>query len=166
MRTTVGALLLILGLTVSASAQSPLRVNITDGESSAGMQPVTMPYATGGPWAAVPSRPLTPDVTPTVTDFRIRTWVEGDGARVIVFAVTRKPDSTLNSDDERETQIASVALKDGQSLVIAATETYNARRVTLTASTLDFRAEIHEPKDEAFAFAPILRWARLTAAPL
>jgi hypothetical protein len=136
MRTTLVAFLIILGLSVSASAQSLLQVDITDGEFKAGMRAVTTPYATGGPWAALPARPLTPDVTPTVTDFRIRTWVEGEGVRVIVFAVTRKPGSPLNSDDEREVQIASVALTAGQSVVIDATENYNARRVTLTTRPL------------------------------
>lgn len=136
MRTTLGAFLIILGLSVSAFAQDPLQVNITDGQSSAGMQAVTTPYATGGPWAAVPARSLAPDGTPAVTDFRIRTWLEGDGVRVIVFAVTRKPGSPVNSDDEREVQIASVALTAGQSVVIDATEKYNARRVTLTARPL------------------------------
>ena len=131
MRTTVVASLIIVGLAVSAPAQTLLQVDITDGEFRAGMRAVTTPYATGGPWAAIPAHPLTPDVTPTVTDFRIRTWAEGEGVRVIVFAVTRKP-GTLNSDDEREAQIASVALTAGQSVVVDATEKYNARRVTLT----------------------------------
>jgi hypothetical protein len=72
-------------------------------------------------------------VTPTVSDFRIRTWVEGDGARVLVFAVTRKAGSPVGSDDEREIQIASVALSSGQSMEITATERYNARPITLTA---------------------------------
>jgi hypothetical protein len=39
----------------------------------------------------------------------------------------------LGSDDEREVQIASVFVTAGQSVVIDATEKYNARRVTLTA---------------------------------
>lgn len=133
MRTTLGAFLITLGLAVFASAQSLLQVDITEGDFRAGMQAVTTPYATGGPWAAVPARALKPDVTPAVTEFRIRTWVEGEGVRVIVFAVTRKSGSSLNSDDEREVQIASVALAAGQSVVIDATEKYNARRVTLTA---------------------------------
>ena len=136
MRATFGAFLIIWGLSLSAFAQDPLRVNITDGESSAGMQPVTTPYATGGPWAAIPARELKPAVTPAVTDFRIRTWLEGEGVRVIVFAVTRKLGSPVNSDDEREVQIASVALTAGQSVVIDATEKYNARWVTLTARPL------------------------------
>jgi hypothetical protein len=100
------------------------------------MQPVATPYATGGPWAGVPARALKSDVTPTVSDFRIRTWVEGNGARVLVFAVTRKPGSPLGSNDEREVQIASVALTAAQSIEITATEKYNARSVTLRLSEL------------------------------
>ena len=131
MRTTLFSVLLVLGLTLSSSAQSVLRVEITEGQFRAGMQPVTTPYATGGPWAGVPARALKPDVTPTADDFRIRTWLEGDGARVLVFAVTRKPGSPVGSDDDRETQIASVALSTAQSIEITATEKYGARPVTV-----------------------------------
>ena len=141
MRTTLVALLIALGTVASSSAQGPLRVHITDGQFRAGMEPVSTPYATGGPWAGIPTRPLTPEVTPTATDFRIRTWLEGSGVRVIVFAVTRMPGSAANSDDERETQIASAAVNDGQSLVITATEKYNARRISVTATRLEFRGE-------------------------
>jgi hypothetical protein len=142
MRTVLLSFLLVLGISVSAFAQSVLRVDITEGQSRAGMQPVTTPYATGGPWAGVPARALKPDGTPTVSDFRIRSWVEGDGARVLVFAVARKPGSPLGSDDEREIQIASVALSAGQSMEITATEKYDARPITLTA--LSVRALIDE----------------------
>ena len=142
MRTTLFSLLLVLGIAASAFAQAVPRVDITDGEAKAGMRPVTTPYATGGPWAGVPARALKPDVTPTVSDFRIRAWVEGDGVRVLVFAVTRKPGSPLGSDDEREVQIASVALTSEQSMEITATEKYNARPITLTA--LSVRALVYD----------------------
>ena len=52
---------------------------------------------------------------------------------MLVFAVTRKSGSPVGSDDEREIQIASVALSSGQSLQITATEKFNARAITLTA---------------------------------
>jgi hypothetical protein len=151
MRTTLGAFLIIVGLSVSASAQSLLQVDITEGEFRAGMQAVTTPYATGGPWAAIPARALKPDVTPTVSDFRIRTWVEGVGARVIVFAVTRKPGTPLGSDDEREVQIASVFVTAGQSVVIDATEKFNARPITVRAvdrstEPVDVRALVEEAR--------------------
>jgi hypothetical protein len=133
MRATLFSVLFVLGIAASAFAQALSRVDITEGEFKAGMQPVTTPYATGGPWAGVPARALKPDMTPTVSDFRIRAWVEGDGVRVLVFAVTRKPGSPLGSDDEREVQIASVALTSEQSMEITATEKYNARPITLTA---------------------------------
>jgi hypothetical protein len=79
----------------------------------------------------LPARPLTPDVTPTVTHFRIRTWLEGAGVRVLVFAVTQK--AALPSDDDLEVQIASVSVPAGQSVVIDATEKYNAQPVTVRA---------------------------------
>ena len=47
--------------------------------------------------------------------------------------MTRKPGSPLGSDDEREVQIASVALRSEQSIEVTATEKYNARPITLTA---------------------------------
>jgi hypothetical protein len=133
MRTTLVAFLAVLGIATSAFAQPVLRVDISEGASRAGVEPVAISYATGGPWAGVPARALKPELTPTVSDFRIRTWVEGDGARVLVFAVTRKLGSPIGSDDERELQIASVALSEGQSMEITATEKYNARPITLTA---------------------------------
>jgi hypothetical protein len=39
----------------------------------------------------------------------------------------------VNSDDEREVQIASVFVPAGQSVAIDATEKYNARPVTVRA---------------------------------
>ena len=132
MRTTLGAFLIIVGLSVCASAQSVFHVDMSDGKLRASVKPATTPYATGAPWAALPSRPLTPDVTPTVTHFRIRTWLEGEGVRVIVFAVTQEATVLPNADD-REVQIASVLVPAGQSVVIDATEKYNAQRVTVRA---------------------------------
>jgi hypothetical protein len=132
MRTTLGALLIIVGLSVSVSAQSVFHVDMTDGVLfRASMKPLTLPYATGVPWASVPSHPLTPDVTPTVTHFRIRTWLEGEGVRVIVFGVQQA--AIRPGDDDREVQIASVLVPAGQSVVIDETRKYNARPVTVTA---------------------------------
>ena len=134
MRTTLGAFFIIVGLAVTASAQwqSVFHVDVmSDGLWNPGMKPATAPYATGAPWMALPARPLTPDVTPTVTHFRIRTWLEGEGVRVLVFAVTQK--AILPSADDREVQIASVFVPAGQSVVIDATEKYNAQRVTVRA---------------------------------
>jgi len=131
MQLTLGAFLIIVGLSVSASAQSVFHVDMSDGEWRASVKPAATPYATGVPWAALPSRPLTPDVTPTVTHFRIRTWLEGEGVRVLVFAVTQK--AILPSADDREVQIASVFVPAGQSVVIDATEKYNARPLTVRA---------------------------------
>ena len=133
MRTTLLALV-ILGLAGTVSAQAPAQntsspwASIVEGTSRAGLQAVTIPYATGGPWAAVPARPLA-TVPPTVSDFRIRAWTEGTTARILVFAVAPRPDGT-----EAETQIASIALAPGESQAITATEKYNARPVTISVS--------------------------------
>ena len=134
MRKTLGAFLIIVGLSVPASAQSVFHVDFTDGElfGGPGIKPATQPYATGVPVGIVPSHPLSPDVTPTVPEFRVRTWLEGEGVRVLLFAVTRKA-AIRPSDDDREEQIASVFVPAGQSVVIDATEKYNARPVTVRA---------------------------------
>jgi hypothetical protein len=150
MRTTVVALLVALGFSVSASAQAQrLRVEITDGEFTAGMAPIRMSYVMGGPSAAIPARGVKADLAPTVTDFRIRTWFEGAGVRVAVFAVTRSasPEIGVVRQNEREEQIASVVVYSGQSAQIS-TEKYNARSITIRASTveLDVRAVIEEAR--------------------
>ena len=134
MRKTLGAFLIIVGLTVSASAQSVFHVDFTDGElfRGPGIKPATKPYATGAPLGVVPSHPLSPDVTPTVAEFRVRTWFEGEGVRVLLFAVTRKA-AIRPSDDDQEVQIASVFVPAGQSVEFAETEKYNAQRVTVRA---------------------------------
>jgi hypothetical protein len=139
MRSTLFSVLLILGITVSASAQT-LRVEITDGLFRAEMQPALMPYtadgSAGARWEAIPTSPpnTTPDATPLVHQFRIRSWVEGDGVRVLVFAVTTAPAlGPLKFGPDREEQIASIALKAGESFEVTATDTYNARRVTVNA---------------------------------
>ena len=135
MRAIVVAFALTIGISGAVSSQAPtqrtssLIVNITEGRSRAFLAAVTIPYATGGPWASVPSRPQGLE-SPTVSSFRIRAWAEGTGARVIVFAVAPRPDET-----ETETQIAAIALAPGESQEITATEKYNARPVTITVST-------------------------------
>ncbi len=135
MRTTLSAFLIIVGLSIPASTQSQSVFHVdvmSDGLWNPGMKPATAPYATGFPVAIVPSHPLSPDVTPTVPEFRIRTWLEGDGVRVLLFAVTRKA-AIRPSDDDQEVQIASVFVPAGQSVVIDETEKYNARPVTVRA---------------------------------
>lgn len=154
MRTTLGAFLITLGFAVSASAQSPplLRVDITDGAFRAGMAPMRMSYVMGGPWAAIPSKGVKADVEPTVTDFRIRTWFEGEGVRVAVFAVTRSAAREIGvvRVDEREEQITSVFLGAGQSVEIT-TDKYNARPITVRAvdrstEPVDVRALVEEAR--------------------
>src|SRR4051812_33459115 len=54
-------------------------------EARAGLVPTNQPYATGGPWIAVPAAPLSADAPATISHVRLRAWTEGDAARVIVF---------------------------------------------------------------------------------
>jgi hypothetical protein len=112
---------------VMAQSQA-LKVNISEGRFLAGLAAVQTPYATGGPWAAIPSA-ASGAAPVTATAFRIRTWAEGTGARVIVFAVQPRTDGT-----ESETQIASFALQAGESREVTATSKYGARPVTVSAA--------------------------------
>ena len=90
MRAIVLALGLTLGISgavlsqASTRSTSSLIVTITEGRSRAGIGALTIPYATGGPSAAVPARPQG-IAEPTASHFRIRAWAEGTAARVIVF---------------------------------------------------------------------------------
>jgi hypothetical protein len=137
----------------SAAGVSAERVEITDGNFRAGMQPVAKPYTTGGPWAAIPAAPLKTGADPTVTEFRIRSWIEGDAARVLVFAA-----SALGGWREaREQQIASLLVPLGQSVEVAATEKYRARRITLVTdrrAAQPYRLERHGIDIPSPIFAP------------
>ena len=131
MRQVLIALLLVPGISAAAHAQGLLRVEITDGQFRSGMSAAAAPYTAGVPWAAVPAMALPGGADPAVAEFRIRSWVEGEGVRVLVFAVARSNPRA----EAREEQIASVFVPSGQSVEVTATEKYNARRFTLSAGT-------------------------------
>jgi hypothetical protein len=123
--------LLVALLVAVPSAQAPsMRVSITEGERGAWVGPMSEPYITGGPWAAIPAQPLTPRSVLTAYAFRIRSWHEGSAARVLVLAVTR--DAASNA--EQDTQIATFLLKAGEAVEVTQTERYGAAHVVITAS--------------------------------
>ena len=129
MRTALLAVTLLAAMHGTVIAQSQaLKVNISERRSRAGLAAVQTPYATGGPWAAIPAA-ASGAAPVTAAAFRIRTWTEGTGARVIVFAVQTRTDGT-----EGETQIASFAIQAGESREVAATSKYGARPVTVSAA--------------------------------
>ena len=76
--------------------------------------------------ATFPARALKAGVDPTVAEFRIRSWEEREGVRVLVFAVIA-PGPT---PEVREEQIASVLMPIDQYVEISATDKYRARRIT------------------------------------
>jgi hypothetical protein len=84
------------------------------------------PYVVAGPTVTVPARAQTAGVEPLVSEFRVRAWAEGDGVRVLVFAVTAP---------NRGEQIASVfvPIDRAPGVEILATENYRAPRLTLAA---------------------------------
>ena len=56
--------------------------------------------------------------------------------RVLVFAVTvANRNAPIKLVPDREEQIASIALKAGESVEVTETDKYNARRFTVKAST-------------------------------
>lgn len=56
--------------------------------------------------------------------------------RVLVFAVTRpNRNAPIRLVPDREEQIASIALRPGESFEVTETDKYNARRFTVKAST-------------------------------
>ena len=130
MRMTRFAFVVIaLGIAAPASAQTArlLLVEVADAPTT-GLVPAKAPYSDGG--LVVPARPLKPGVTPLVTEFRVRAWIEaevsglGGSLRVAVFAIRA---------EGREQQIASVVVGMNQPVEIDATEKFNASRITLRA---------------------------------
>ena len=150
MRTHALALTLVVGIAATASAQSSSltalaqdaqrlaqssrRVAVSDGTVRTELPAAAAPYATGGPLATVQARALEAGGNPTVPEFRIRSWREGADVRVLVFAVT----SSGPTREVREEQVTSVLVPLYQSVEIAATEKYNARRFSVTTY-------IHQP---------------------
>jgi hypothetical protein len=111
-------------------AQGSRRVVISDGVFRVEMPVASAPYTADWPRATVPARSLKAGVDPTVTEFRVRSWREGDaGVRVLVFAVTVSGPTR----EVREEPITSVFVPIDQYVDIAATEKYNARPVSVTA---------------------------------
>lgn len=128
--------LLVFAIALPASAQTT-RVEVTDGLFRDSMQPAAQAYDVTGPlYAAIPASATTVDSKPTVPQFRIRSWIEGDGVRVLVSAVTRRDTAALKRFPDLEEQIASVVLKAGESVEIAATDNYDARRIRVNALPL------------------------------
>ena len=128
MRLTRFALAIIaLGLAAPAFAQTReiLQIEVA-GDIRQLLVPEAAPYTNGG--LDVPARPLKPGVAPRVSQFRIRAWTEaaGGGVRVAVFAL-----ATTRTRVQLTPQIASVVVRMNQSVEIATTEKFNARRITL-----------------------------------
>lgn len=127
MRRAVGVVF-ALGLVTSAFAQSSTTVEIREGGSRAWIEAARMePYA-GGPWAAVPARPLRSGSTLSTNDFRIRAWAESGRTRIVVHAVSRDDRAR-----ETETQIATFLLTLGESRDVIETEQYGAAHVVVSA---------------------------------
>ena len=154
MRTTLLALVMILGIAATASAQALLQVVVSDGVLTAKMPAAVVPHATGWPMATVPARALKAGVDPTVPEFRVRSWEEADGVRVVVFAVmVSEPRREV-----REEQIASVFVPVDQFVEVPATEKYRARRLTLSAYRIPTRRWRSSPLEAPKIDVPVRPW--------
>ena len=116
---------IVLALSVSQAPSADIEVAITEGTSRAAVTASAEPDVSGPPHAAIPARPLKSDDTPTCEWFRIRAWLEGDGVRVIVFAVNRSPEG------DQESQLAAYLLQAGDSVEVTETRSHRARPVRL-----------------------------------
>ena len=114
------------------AAQSPMPwVSISQGSLRASVSAEqTEPYD-GGPWAAIPARPLHPESQVTAKLFRIRAWMEDAKYRVLVYAVTEEVIAEANSR-EKESLAATFLLDRGQSIEVTTTEKYGAAHVILS----------------------------------
>jgi hypothetical protein len=129
MRTSWVAFVVAAGLAAPVSAQV-LRVRLNDTAATSpiyvALKPSKGPYTTGG--LVVPAQRVKQGAAaPTVPDFHIRAWTEGDGLRVLVFAVP------VNRQERR---IASMHVGWNQPPVqVTAIAKYRARPFTLTADS-------------------------------
>ena len=95
------------------------------------LTPATEAYETGEPWVSVPARAITPDApAPTASRFRMRAWMDGNRARVMLFAVR----TSTESDKETEERFATLLLARGETKIITATDTYGAAPIMLEAA--------------------------------
>lgn len=125
-----------------ASAQQPrLQIILSGPVSAAGVMsdrtvrvslvPADAPYDTGVPWVSVPARATRPDApAPTATKFRVRAWMDGSRARVVVYAVR----ASTSSDTETEERFATSLLARGETTIVTSTDRYGAAPIMLEAT--------------------------------
>jgi len=100
----------------------------TVGESIFGFLAVTQSgFYIGGPSISVPAK-AAPGAALKASRFAVRTWHEGDAARVVVYAVVT--DATM-PQGELETAIATYSLALGARMTVTQTEPFGAVPVTL-----------------------------------
>jgi hypothetical protein len=128
MRLVPVAVAVFFSLAFSQAPQSTLWVAISEGPARAAVMASAVPNVTGAPHATVRARPVEGRSSADREWFRIRAWAEGDGVRVVVFAVDRAP------DDDQEAQVGTYHLKAGESFEVIDTKEYGARPVRLEAT--------------------------------
>ena len=124
---TVALLSMILSVSPAElqGARSSVEVSLwLDGTQRAAMVPFHEPYS-GAPSIGAPARSLRSNTRPRADRFIVRSWIEGDQVRILVFARDR---------DKKETHIASALLKSGESWLVTQTEEYGAVPVTVLVS--------------------------------
>lgn len=101
-----------------------------DGTLRAGFQAARQAYWAGGPGAGVPAKSLTPDSRAMAYSFDVRSWMEGDRARVVVTAV-------LNGRGGPTTEVCSFFISAGERREVSETERFGAGPITIVASATE-----------------------------
>jgi hypothetical protein len=130
MRTPLIAFVLALGLAAPASAQFlRVRLNDTTAEIPVFVSLKTSPGPSTFGGLVVAAKRVKPGAAaPTVPEFRLRAWNEGDSLRVVVF--------TVPTNRKGEKQIASQLLSwDQPPVEIHATTNYGAQPLTVRADS-------------------------------
>jgi hypothetical protein len=119
------------GLSVILSGPVSATGVMSDRTARVSVVPAAAPYDTGEPSVSILARPIRPDAPqPTVVRFRMRAWMDGDGARVAVFAVTAPTEATPG----KEERLATFSLARGETKIITSTDAYGAAPIMVEAT--------------------------------
>jgi hypothetical protein len=136
MRRLLGASFILFATVSSIASQEPPRPSVAVAIGPVGQKWTAAvglqrnEIYVGGPWAEARAMPLAPGTKVTASGFRVRTWKEGDVARVVVYAVMiddRAPQS------QTETPISTFTLTLGQSVEVRETGDWGAAHVAVSA---------------------------------
>ena len=142
--------MLVLGLALSAlqlagcahhqsSPNGHVVLSRPDGARVASVAPTAIPYTEGGPtataWLPEADAAKLPDGR-VISGVMIRTWAEGDGARVQVSGMTTKPGEvatfTTNESELQAVELGSYHLRPKQTAAISELASLGVEPLTLS----------------------------------